>query len=179
LALFQLTAYITVKARRFRDQYTRFHKILKKLKKNNAKIKIKINNLIAHFNRLWIFYIKSKSNEIIFKELKECCSLTLKIINKSSSMHRRKQFSESGDPYLSPPLKETSIYTTTQGLKTIKYDQLNISHDENTFYYLCLYRVSFISCVNLFIMREIIDCIINWSVNKCQFFWSTISKVRI
>lgn len=107
-----------------------------------------MNNLIAHFNRLWIFYIKSKSNEIIFKELKECCSLTLKIINKSSSTHRRKQFSESGDPYLSPPLKETSIYTTTQGLKTIKYDQLNISHDENTFYYLCLYINKISSIIN-------------------------------
>jgi len=93
-------------------------------------------------------HIKSKSNKIIFKELEECCSLTLKIINKSGSTHRRKQFSESGDPYLSPPLKETSICTTIQGLKTIKYDQLNISHGENTVYYLCLYINKISSIIN-------------------------------
>jgi len=102
----------------------------------------------VNFNRLWIFYIKSKSNEIIFKELKKYCFLTPKIIDNSSSTHRRKQFSESGDSYLSPPLKETSTYTTTQGLKIIKYDQLSISHDKNTFYYLGLYINKISSIIN-------------------------------
>jgi len=45
------------------------------------------------------------------------------------------------DFYLSPPLKEIFIYTTTQGLKIVKYDQLTIStsHDKNTFYYHSIY----------------------------------------
>jgi len=42
-----------------------------------------------------------------------------------------------------------------------------------------IYKVSFIACVNLFIMQEITDYIINWSVHKCQLFGSIVSKARI